>query len=188
MYLLSYNVLSFTLWAILTLRLVIFLPVLGPLGHTAAIYDALSQLLRFTQTLATLEIFHSLFRLVRASVVTTAMQVASRLLVVWGVLYLFSEEAVGAGRGIVGGRMLNSRGQVGDGGKWGDWAFIGCLSAWAVTECIRYGFFVFQLRGKGVPAWVSWLRYVLFFSLCHELSLSLIVAETTSALSNILKV
>lgn len=72
------------------------------------------------------------------------MQVASRLFVVWGVLYPFLGEIVGKGDLV------------------GEFGYLGCLLAWGVTECIRYGFFVMQVNGgvETVPAWWQWLRYV----------------------------
>lgn len=173
LYLILYNALSFSLWATCTLRGAylfldsVILPATttdtnlsiasaanASLPHIFA--DIFSPLLLSTQTLATLEILHSLLGLVRAPIVTTAMQVASRILVVWGVMYLFGGEG-----GIVGNAQ--------NGAQLGDWAFLGCLSAWGVTECIRYGFFALQVLGTGVPGWWTWLRY--FFSVPFSLSL-----------------
>lgn len=158
-YLLLYNSTSLALWGTLTTRLCLLLCPLA-LGSSdtqlSSIYDTLFPLLRTTQSLALLEILHSLFGLVRASVVTTAMQVASRIVVVWGVMHLFSQTAVGAEDGILGG---------GGEARLGDWGFIGCLSAWGVTECIRYGFFTLQLSGLEAPKWLLWLRYNTFFVL-----------------------
>jgi very-long-chain (3R)-3-hydroxyacyl-CoA dehydratase len=133
--------------------LLLLLLLLVPSGHVSPIYDALFPLLRITQSVAMLEILHALLGLVRASVLTTGMQVASRIMVVWGVMHMFSKPAMGTS-GILGGsgtRPLAER---------GDWAFIGCLIAWGITECVRYGFFVLQLSGSGVPKWLLWLRYV----------------------------
>ncbi|PGH17609.1 hypothetical protein AJ79_00970 [Helicocarpus griseus UAMH5409] len=155
-YLLLYNAASFALWTTITLRLVVLL---GPSGHVSHIFDALFPLLLYTQSLALLEVLHSAVKLVRASVVTTAMQVASRISVVWGVMYLFSVEKVGEERAVVGAAG------AGAGAKLGDWAFVGCMSAWGVTECIRYGFFALQVLGVTVPRFVFWLRYNTFFVL-----------------------
>lgn len=77
--------------------------------------------------------------MVRAPVATTALQVASRLLLVWGVV-----EAVPA----VGRSPFYSS----------------MLVAWAVTEVVRYSFFVMNLQGD-VPAPLAWLRYNTFFVL-----------------------
>lgn len=155
-YLLVYNTASFALWSTLTGRLLLLLLLLGPSGHISPVYDALAPLLRTTQSLALLEVVHAVLGLVRASPVTTAMQVASRIVVVWGVMWMFSKQAVGK-TGILGGGGSTSRVQ---GGERGDWAFVGCLIAWGITECVRYGFFVLQLLGNGVPKFLLWLRYV----------------------------
>ncbi|KMP08654.1 tyrosine phosphatase [Coccidioides immitis RMSCC 2394] len=128
-YLLLYNTASFALWSVITLRLFLLLALLVPTGHVAATYNALFPLLRVTQSLALLEIVHSLVGIVRAPVITTLMQVASRIVVVWGVMWMFAEERVGREMGILGG---GRRG----GGKLGDWGFVGCLGAWGVTECV----------------------------------------------------
>lgn len=82
------------------------------------------------------------------------MQVASRLLLVWGVMYSFGDHD-GTGKGIMGGTGWQGMGEA----QVGDFSFLGCLSAWGVTECIRYGFFALQVSGVGVPGWWTWLRY-----------------------------
>ncbi|GAT26032.1 phosphatase-like protein [Aspergillus luchuensis] len=140
-YLLLYNAVSLTLWATCTIRgfsQLFFSPNTIP-----QIFTNVYPLLLTTQSLALLEIIHSLLRLVRAPVLTTAMQVASRILLVWGIMYPFQGVIVGE----------KSQEVVG----LGDYAFLGCLGAWGVTECIRYGFFALQLSGVGVPGWWAWL-------------------------------
>jgi very-long-chain (3R)-3-hydroxyacyl-CoA dehydratase len=107
-----------------------------------------SPLLLATQSLALLEVVHSLVGLVRAPVMTTAMQVASRLLLVWGIMAQFGGEIVGA-----------------HSTQLGDYAYLGCVAAWGITEVIRYGFFAITLSGNAVPSWWTWLRYVSFFLL-----------------------
>src|SRR5205809_5955752 len=98
-YLLAYNTLCLLLWGILVLRFSLLVPLLLPHGHVAAIFDALfSPLLLGTQTLATLEVFHSAVRLIRAPLFTNVLQIGSRLTVVWGVLFLFSAPAGPGGR------------------------------------------------------------------------------------------
>ena len=153
LYLIAYNLLSFTLWATCLARGVqTVLTTSSPTQAFSAIY---SPLLTTTQSLAALEILHSLTGLVRAPLATTAMQVSSRLLLVWGIMYPFRAggPAVAGEAGIVGAE--------GRGVQMGDYAFLGCLVAWGITECIRYGFFVLSLSGVGVPGWWTWLRYLL---------------------------
>lgn len=95
----------------------------------------------------------------RAPLVTTAMQVASRLLLVWGVMYPFG--MLGLGGDVIVGTGGSASGVSGAlDAKLGDYAFAGCLGAWGVTECIRYGFFALQVSGLGVPGFWSWLRCV----------------------------
>ncbi|OXV09779.1 hypothetical protein Egran_02459 [Elaphomyces granulatus] len=170
-YLLAYNSICFALWTTCTLRMVLLIPLLAPSGHSAAVFAHLfSPLLVVTQSLAILEVIHSITGIVRAPVFTTLIQVGSRILLVWGVMYLFREGGryVTPGEGIVGGDyegLVGKGVQPGPGAKVGDLAFFGCLAAWGVTECVRYGFFALQVWGMGVPAWWTWLRYNTFYVL-----------------------
>lgn len=67
------------------------------------------------------------------------MQVASRLLLVWGIVDRFPFLARSA-------------------------AYSSMLVAWSVTEVTRYSYFVLSLSGYQ-PAFVTWLRYNTFFVL-----------------------
>lgn len=155
-YLLAYNGVSLVLWAIITLRAAFLIPILLAHDKLFGLLEALQPLLTFTQTLAILEIAHSVLGLVRASLMTTAMQVASRLMLVWGV--------VGAYPQIVA--TTNTFGRAAAGQNGGPIAFSGILLAWSVTECIRYGFFVWKEGiDTRVPSWLTWLRYNTFFVL-----------------------
>lgn len=64
------------------------------------------------------------------------MQVASRLLLTWGIAYNFPQTT-----------------------KYSP-AYSTMLLAWSVTELIRYSYFVFLLGSSGVPRLWTWLRYV----------------------------
>ncbi|KAL4979119.1 tyrosine phosphatase-like protein [Aspergillus desertorum] len=158
-YLLFYNAANFFLWSTLTFRTIRLLlnqsilaedrTLSGVTVDVPAIFaDTYTPLLQLTQSLALLEILHSVIGLVRAPVMTTAMQVASRIFVVWGVLHPFHGGIIGQD-------------------KVGEMGYLGCLLAWGVTECIRYGFFVMQVNGgvESVPGWWQWLRYNTFYVL-----------------------
>lgn len=67
------------------------------------------------------------------------MQVASRLLLVWGVVDPFPGLAKSA-------------------------VYSSMLVAWSVTEVIRYSYFVLNLSGYQ-PAFITWLRYNTFYVL-----------------------
>jgi very-long-chain (3R)-3-hydroxyacyl-CoA dehydratase len=77
---------------------------------------------------------------VRAPVTTTALQVASRVLLVWGICEQFPS--------VPANSLFYSS----------------MLIAWSLTEVVRYGYFVFALNGY-IPSILSWLRYNLFFIL-----------------------
>ncbi|KAF2011415.1 PTPLA-domain-containing protein [Aaosphaeria arxii CBS 175.79] len=138
-YLLAYNAVSAGLW----------LGILGKvttlsLEHgvgSGKVYSELEEFARLVQTGATLEVVHSLFGLVRAPLLTTLMQVASRLLLVWGIGYNFPQTTQYSP------------------------AYSSMLIAWSVTEVIRYSYFVFNLSGLGVPRLWTWLRYNTFLIL-----------------------
>jgi very-long-chain (3R)-3-hydroxyacyl-CoA dehydratase len=68
------------------------------------------------------------------------MQVASRILLVWPICYRYPTVATSP-------------------------AYSSMLLAWSMTEVVRYTYFVFALRGGGVPGVLQWLRYNLFYVL-----------------------
>ncbi|PWY87222.1 PTPLA-domain-containing protein [Aspergillus sclerotioniger CBS 115572] len=148
-YLTTYNTTSLLLWATCTLQT---LSLFAQNHSIPQIFNNVYPLLKITQSLALLEILHSILGLVRAPVFTTVMQVASRILLVWGIMFPFQGQIVGD---------TGSGSEV----KVGDWAFLGCMAAWGVTEVIRYGFFALQVSGVGVPGVWAWLRYNTFYVL-----------------------
>ena len=155
-YLLAYNGVCFALWTTITLRAAFLIPVLLAHSKLEGLFEALFPLLKWTQTLALLEVVHSVAGLVRASPITTAMQVASRILVVWGVLDMYPQ--------IVVTHTVLNRPRAGDNG--GPYPFAGILMAWGITEVIRYGFFVYKEGiSTRIPSWLTWLRYNTFFVL-----------------------
>lgn len=82
---------------------------------------------------------HSLIDIVKAPITTTAMQVASRLFLVWGVNYFIPE--------------IHSH-----------WSFATMVLAWSLADAVRYAYFMFKLS-SGVPAFITWARYNFFFVL-----------------------
>ena len=79
--------------------------------------------------------------LVRSPLSTTALQVSSRLLIVWAVIDRYP---LAAGPSPFYSTML---------------------LAWSITEVIRYSYFVWNLQGGGVPDLVLWARYNTFYVL-----------------------
>lgn len=107
------------------------------------VYDNLESYTRIVQTLAGAEVLHSLVGIVRAPLLTTLMQVASRFLLVH---LIASPPAF----------PQTTRHSP---------AYTTMLLAWSVTEVIRYSYFVLSLSGIGVPKLWTWLRYNAFIIL-----------------------
>ncbi|RDW88727.1 very-long-chain (3R)-3-hydroxyacyl-CoA dehydratase [Coleophoma cylindrospora] len=134
-YLIIYNFASAVLWTAVLGRVLLLVPLVG-FGRA---YQGVGVFTKWTQTMALLEVVHAATGIVRAPISTTAMQVASRLLLVWGVVNNFPFLAKSA-------------------------AYSSMLVAWSVTEVIRYSYFTFTLSGFQ-PGFISWLRYNTFFIL-----------------------
>ncbi|KAI0994113.1 hypothetical protein K3495_g14070 [Podosphaera aphanis] len=134
-YLILYNFVSALLWLVVLGRVLMLVPLVG----FERVYQGVGKFTQLTQTLALLEVFHSATGLVRAPISTTAMQVASRLLLVWVVVQPFPFVAKSPG-------------------------YSSMLIAWSVTEVIRYSYFVCNLSGFN-PGIVTWFRYNTFYVL-----------------------
>jgi very-long-chain (3R)-3-hydroxyacyl-CoA dehydratase len=163
-YLLAYNALSAALWASVLYQTITIgshevanarkagvlfgggkQGVLGDVKRglsSGKVYGELEAYTRGVQTVAGMEVLHSLFGIVRAPLLTTLMQVASRFLLVWGIAHpdMFAASTKHSS------------------------AYATMLVAWSVTEVIRYSYFVFTLSGLGVPKIWTWLRYVFLLS------------------------
>lgn len=149
LYLLAYNSVSYLLWLYLSFKACssIFSPFLHSDNSSGtnsnakllSIYHNLLPTLTITQSLAVLEVLHAACGLVRASPVTTAIQVGGKNLVVWTVMRRFPHLVANVQKG-------------------GIWGFVGCVLAWGVSEMIRYGFFVVQIVRGEAPGWMKWLR------------------------------
>ncbi|KAL9603082.1 MAG: hypothetical protein Q9219_001447 [cf. Caloplaca sp. 3 TL-2023] len=135
-YLSAYNSVCALLWFSILGRVLLIVPITG----IESVYDGAGDFTKWTQTVAVLEILHSAFGLVRSPLITTFMQVASRLLIVWGVVNQFPAETATSP------------------------FYTTMLLAWSATEVVRYSYFVLNLRGS-VPGFMTWLRYNMFYVL-----------------------
>ncbi|KAL5612645.1 hypothetical protein BROUX41_004260 [Berkeleyomyces rouxiae] len=134
-YLVAYNLASLVAWMTVLGRVVAILGLRGPVF----VYSVAGEWTKWTQTLALMEVVHAMTGIVRTSPLTTLMQVASRILLVWGVVDQYPFLA----------RNL---------------PYSTMLLAWSATEVIRYGYFVMSLLGSEPPS-VVWLRYSTFYVL-----------------------
>jgi very-long-chain (3R)-3-hydroxyacyl-CoA dehydratase len=162
-YLTLYNLASAALWLRVFWRVVLTVAV-G--GGWEKVFAGTDETVRLTQSVAVLEVVHAALGefnasmssqrvvssitskltilspgIVRAPLLTTLMQVASRFLLVWGIAFNFPSTTAASP------------------------AYTTMLLAWSATEIIRYGYFAYNLHFGGVPGWLTWLRYNTFFVL-----------------------
>ena len=119
----------------------------------SAVYDVVEWPLLYAQTAAVMEVLHAMVGIARSPVLVTAMQVSSRLMVVWGVLYIAPPSRV----------ATLPLYQIPDGPELG-LGVPSLMFAWGVTEVIRYSFYFFKLLGS-VPYVITWMRYTFFIVL-----------------------
>ncbi|PSR94609.1 tyrosine phosphatase-like protein [Coniella lustricola] len=134
-YLVVYNALSAALWFVVLSRTAQTFVAKGP----EAVFPAVGEWTKWTQTLAGLEILHSVLGVVRAPLMTTLMQVSSRFALVWGAVHFYPSIAASP-------------------------AYSSMLLAWSTTEVIRYTFFALSLSGIEPPL-LQWFRYSGFYVL-----------------------
>eukprot|EP00842_Homolaphlyctis_polyrhiza_P006515 jgi/Hompol1/6865/HPOL_004179-RA len=137
-WLVAYNFASLAGWAAVLFLLLDSLISTG--GDFSKSYSVCGPLVSIVQLGAVMEVIHTLTGAVRSPIMTTAMQVSSRLFLV-AVCYFFDVPEV--------------RNHV---------AFSLMVFAWSVTEVIRYPYYGLNLLGINIEALV-WARYTFFFVL-----------------------
>ncbi|KAI8972931.1 tyrosine phosphatase-like protein, partial [Pilobolus umbonatus] len=135
-YLLSYNFLSLLGWTgIFILGVTQLLT-----GHTnIEIFETTWPVLVVVQTTALFEIVHVILGWVRSPLMTTVMQVFSRIFLVWCVNYPFPAIH-------------------------GHWSYITMILSWSVAEMVRYSHYATHLL-SAVPEFITWARYTFFLVL-----------------------
>jgi len=113
-----------------------FIPLLNRARTT---FTAVGTQTALVQSFALLEVVHSVLGWVRSSVLTTGMQVTSRLILVWAIVEQYESARINP-------------------------IYASMVLAWSVTEIIRYSFYASNLL-KYEPRWLLWLRYNTFFVL-----------------------
>lgn len=138
-WLVLYNQASASLWSIVLFNTV-FLSIL--VGQPD-LFKTTNRITTIIQTLALVEVYNSAVGIVRSPVLTTVSQVASRLLVVYGIFQVLPNSPA------------NSH-----------WAYITLSLSWSITEIIRYLYYAQNISSNGQPAKIlTILRYNLFFVL-----------------------
>ena len=145
LYLIGYNSISLLGWTAvlaLTLQHVFAGGADAALARARTLHaSGVGAALYVVETASLLEVLHSALGWVRSPLAPTLLQVAARLIVLWGVTYQSA-----AARGCAGFALMTA--------------------AWASAELPRYGFYLAKLAlPGGAPAWLTWLRYSLFLVL-----------------------
>ncbi|GAB4816673.1 hypothetical protein N2152v2_003719 [Parachlorella kessleri] len=109
--------------------------------------------LKWAQTAAVLEVVHSALGIVRSPVAITATQVASRLWILWGIIHLVPGPTTSGAVTIFESGSLKAQ-----------LSLVTLLTAWSLSEIIRYSFFAFKELGLQ-PYLLLWLRYTGFILL-----------------------
>lgn len=133
-YLKSYNLILCLGWAAM---------LIWYLAHDLQFNDTTMLFLNIFQGLAILEIFHALLKWVSSPVVTTVIQVSSRIFVLVLINLLNPDEYIHIA-GVNGLHLI--------------------MLAWSITEIIRYGFYFTGLIGKESKLLLT-LRYTTFIFL-----------------------
>lgn len=151
LYLLAYNAALTAGWGY-----VLFLTykvVLLEHGGTEDVWKAVELPLKVSQTAAIMEVIHAAAGVVKSPVAITAMQVASRLWCLWGIVVPCADVTIPGG--LLPQSLISSLGLP----DWVNINFISLMTAWACSEVIRYGFFALKEALGSPPYFASWLRY-----------------------------
>jgi len=147
-YLILYNTLNMMMWSV-TAACIAKHFISG--GKVSTLYDTISTSLYIAQTLALLEVIHSLLGIVRSPFVTSLMQVSSRILLIYGIIW-----------------------QVPSARRY--WGFTLMTVSWCIAEIPRYFFYVYTLlvqqhyghdksSSYELPYIIKYIRYSLFLVL-----------------------
>lgn len=138
-WLVAYNSISASLWAIVLANVLFLAPLLGQ----PYVFDKTQLFLTVVQCGAVVEIVNAVTGVVRLPVGTTVAQVFLRLLIVLGIFQLLPDSPANT-----------------------HWAYISLCLAWSFTEVVRYSYYAANLADAGgVPYWLTWLRYSAFYVL-----------------------
>jgi very-long-chain (3R)-3-hydroxyacyl-CoA dehydratase len=124
-------------------------------GSLPDVWAAVSLPLKAVQSAAVLEVVHAATGLVRSPVAVTATQVASRLWILWGIVAAAPAQTTAERLVILS--LPSPAPQL-------SLSLATLLTAWCLSEVLRYGFFAFKEAGLQ-PFFMLWLRYSAFIVL-----------------------
>ncbi|KZO92599.1 PTPLA-domain-containing protein [Calocera viscosa TUFC12733] len=109
------------------------------INQASTMYAEMGLEVKIIQTFAILEILHALLGFVKSSVAVTAMQVGSRLVLVWGIADYYDQAKENP-------------------------LYASMVLAWSITEVIRYAWYAGNLCNLKLP-WLTYIRYTFFYVL-----------------------
>ncbi|RWS17267.1 ptpla domain protein-like protein [Dinothrombium tinctorium] len=133
-YLFVYNALQFLGWFYCLLLLLKFFSTKQT--NYRQLWKQVELPLTIFQTLQLIEVLHCIIRLVPSSPFTTFIQIASRLIVVWGILKPVAETQTSIGVPLI-------------------------VGSWSVAEITRYLYYALNLINC-IPYFLTWCRYTFF--------------------------
>ena len=138
LYLFIYNMIQFVGWSY---SLYLFLKYVSsrPNYDWKGVWPHISFSLTLFQTLQAIEVLHCALKLVPSSAIQTAMQIASRLILVWGILRPVPESR-------------------------DSWGLPLLMTAWSLAESTRYLYYALNIYDC-VPYFLTWARYTFFIVL-----------------------
>ena len=111
------------------------------------VWEAVQMPLKVSQSVAIMEVLHAALGVVRSPVMITATQVASRLWILWGIVCLVPEATTTSVVSVTSNKVFSF-----------ELSLITLLTAWCLSEMIRYGFFACK-EATMQPRIMVWLRY-----------------------------
>ncbi|CEP12671.1 hypothetical protein [Parasitella parasitica] len=135
-YLVAYNFTSLTGWAYV---LFLALAQIVSTGSYKDVFEATWPVLIVVQSTALFEIVHAFFGWVRTPIMTTIMQVFSRIFLIWAVNFPFPQIHC-------------------------HWSYTTMVVSWSIAEVVRYSYYATNLV-SAVPGFITWARYTFFLIL-----------------------
>lgn len=138
----------FQTYTVLYEALVSGLPVTSP-ATLSLVWDKVQVPLKYSQSIAVMEVIHAALGIVRSPVMITATQVASRLWILWGIVCIAPESTTTTTVSLAIPNMEAVGIKL---------SLITLLTAWCLSEIIRYGFFACK-EANLQSRLLVWLRY-----------------------------
>ncbi|KAI8636128.1 tyrosine phosphatase-like protein [Parasitella parasitica] len=135
-YLIAYNFASLAGWAFV---LFLALAQIVSTGSYKNVFEVTWPVLIVIQSTALFEIVHALLGWVRTPIITTVMQVFSRIFLIWAVNFPFPQ--------------IHSH-----------WSYATMVISWSIAEIVRYSYYATNLVST-VPGSITWARYTFFLVL-----------------------